>query len=330
MGPKFLAATLEGLPQSTNPNLLVGYNQADDAGVYRLDDRTALVQTVDFFPPIVDDPYAFGQIAAANALSDVFAMGGRPLTALNIVGFPVATMPASILADILRGGSDKITEAGAVVVGGHSIKDKELKYGVAVTGIVDPNHVVTNSGAQPGDKLFLTKPLGTGIITTGIKRGVVSPELTQLVIDQMATLNQRAAELMLEHDVHAATDITGFGMLGHALEMATASGVSLRLFADALSVLPEVLRLAAEGVNPGGASDNRSFVEGQVAFDSDIDESLQQLLFDPQTSGGLLIAIPAERAAEFASALESSQLPSKVVGEVLPSGEKPLSVGLSA
>jgi selenide,water dikinase len=325
-----LAAILKGLPPSADPDLLVGFNQADDAGVYRLDDHTALVQTVDFFPPIVDDPYAFGQIAAANALSDVFAMGGRPLTALNIVAFPAATMPASILADILRGGSDKIGEAGAVVVGGHSIKDQELKYGVAVTGLVDPNQVVTNSGARPGDKLFLTKSLGTGIITTGIKRKVVDSDLAQLVIDQMATLNKRAAELMLQHDVHAATDITGFGMLGHALEMATASGVSLRLFADALPVLPEALRLAGEGVNPGGAGDNRSFVEAKVVFETGIDPNLQQVLYDPQTSGGLFVAIPADRADEFSHALERNSLPSAVIGEVLASGEKPLSVSKSS
>jgi selenide,water dikinase len=294
--------------------------------VYRLDDHTALVLTVDFFPPIVDDPYAFGQIAAANALSDVFAMGGRPLTALNIVGFPVATMPGSILADILRGGGDKITEAGAVVVGGHSIKDKELKYGVAVTGIVDPNRVVTNSGAQVGDKLFLTKPLGTGIITTGIKRGVVDSDLAQLVIDQMAALNKVAAELMLEHDVHSATDITGFGLLGHALELAEASGVTLRLFADRLPLLPEVLRLAGDGVNPGGANDNRSFVENRVTFEQELDPSLKQVLFDPQTSGGLLVAIPTARAGEFRNALEANRLPGAIIGEVLPLGKTPLSV----
>jgi selenide,water dikinase len=325
-----LAATLKGLPQSTNPDLLVGFNQADDAGVYRLDDHTALVQTVDFFPPIVDEPYAFGQIAAANALSDVFAMGGRPLTALNIVGFPASTMPGSILADILRGGSDKIEEAGAVVVGGHSIKDNELKYGVAVTGLVDPAKVVTNSGARPGDKLFLTKPLGTGIITTGIKQKIIDPDLARLVVDQMAALNKRAAELMLLHDVHAATDITGFAMLGHALEIAEASAVSLRLFADALPVLPEALRLAGEGVNPGGAGDNRSYIEGKVAFEAGIDPNLQQVLYDPQTSGGLFVAIPADRADEFSRSLEENSLPSAVVGEVLTSGEMPLIVNFSA
>ena len=325
-----MAATLKGLPQSTNPDLLVGFNQADDAGVFRLDDHTALVQTVDFFPPIVDDPYAFGQIAAANALSDVFAMGGRPLTALNIIGFPSATMPSSILADILRGGNDKIEEAGAVVVGGHSIKDDELKYGVAVTGIVDPAKIVANSGARPGDKLFLTKSLGTGIITTGIKQKIVDTDLAQLVIDQMAALNNRATELMLQHDVHTATDITGFGLLGHALEIAEASGVSLRLFADAFPILPEALRLAGEGINPGGAGDNRSFVEDRVAFDAGIDPNLQQVLYDPQTSGGLFIAIPADQADEFSRALEQSNLTSAIVGEVLPSGKTPLNVKISA
>jgi selenide,water dikinase len=325
-----LADALKGLPQSVNPNLLVGFNKADDAGVYRLDDRTALVQTVDFFPPIVDDPYFFGQIAAANALSDVFAMGGRPLTALNIVGFPAATMPGNILADILRGGNDKIEEAGAVVVGGHSIKDKELKYGVSVTGVVDPSRIITNAGARAGDKLFLTKPLGTGIITTGIKRKVVPDDLAELVIKQMAALNQKAAELMLQHDVHAATDITGFGLLGHAFEVACASDVSLRFFADRLPILPEAERLAGEGVNPGGANDNKSYLECHVQFDESVPETVRQVLYDPQTSGGLLISVPSGQADLFSAALQSNGLPSSVIGEVIPKEPQTLIVQASA
>jgi selenide,water dikinase len=317
---------LKDLPQSTHPDLLVGFNKADDAGVFRLDERTALVQTVDFFPPIVDDPYNFGRIAAANALSDVYAMGGRPLTALNIVGFPIGVMPPEILSDILRGGNDKVQEAGAVVVGGHSIKDKELKYGLAITGIVDPNQIVTNAGAKPGDKLFLTKALGTGIITTGIKRNVVSSELAELVIRQMASLNRTAAELMLQHEVHAATDITGFGLLGHAMEMAEASGVSIRFYAGALPILPEAERLAAEGVNPGGANDNRSWLQDRVAVAPDVRKSLEQVLYDPQTSGGLLMAIPSHRAGAFAIALKKAELLSAVVGEVLPRGTDIVSV----
>ena len=317
---------LKDLPQSTHPDLLVGFNKADDAGVFRLDERTALVQTVDFFPPIVDDPYNFGRIAAANALSDVYAMGGRPLTALNIVGFPMGVMPPEILSEILRGGNEKVMEAGAVTVGGHSIKDKELKYGLAITGIVDPNHIVTNAGAKPGDKLFLTKALGTGIIATGIKRNVVSSELADLVIRQMATLNRIAAELMLQFDVHAATDVTGFGLLGHAMEMAEASGVSMHIYAGTLPILPEAERLAAEGVNPGGAGDNRSWLQSRVAVAPDVRKSLEQVLYDPQTSGGLLIAIPPHRAEAFAAALKKAELLSAIVGEVRPRGTNIISV----
>jgi selenide,water dikinase len=317
---------LKDLPQSTHPHLLIGFNKADDAGVYRLDGRTALVQTVDFFPPIVDDPYSFGQIAAANALSDVFAMGGRPLTALNIVGFPLGTMPPNVLTEMLRGGSEKVEEAGAVVVGGHSIKDKELKYGLAITGVVDPGRIVTNAGARPGDKLFLTKALGTGIITTAIKRNAVSTEVTQLLVAQMTALNRTAAELMLQHDVHAATDITGFGLLGHALEIAEASGVSLRLFANTLPILPEALRLAGEGFNPGGADDNRSYLQDKIRIDNAVEKNLQQVLFDPQTSGGLLIAIPAARAEEFSKALQAADLWEKIIGEVTARADRAIFV----
>jgi selenide,water dikinase len=312
-----LAEALAGLPQSTNPNLLVGFNKADDAGVYRLSDTQALVQTVDFFPPIVDDPYSFGQIAAANALSDVYAMGGTPLTALNIVGFPVGVMPTSILTDILRGGNAKVEEAGAVVIGGHSIKDKELKYGLAITGVVDPRKVITNSGARVGDLLFLTKPLGTGIIATGIKRDVVDSRLADRVIAQMATLNRVAAHLMVQFGAHAATDITGFGLLGHAYEMACGSEVSIRLIAGALPLIPEAVRLAGEGVNPGGASDNRSYLQEHVSIVSGIDKNLECLLYDPQTSGGLLIAIAADRAGDFQIALKEHGLPDTIVGQVL-------------
>jgi len=317
---------LKDLPQSTHPDLLIGFNKADDAGVYRLDERTALVQSVDFFPPIVDDPYFFGQIAAANALSDVFAMGGRPLTALNIVGFPLGTMSQNVLTEMLCGGSEKVEEAGAVVVGGHSIKDKELKYGLAITGVVDPGRIVTNAGARPGDQLFLTKALGTGIITTAIKGNAVSAELTQLVVAQMATLNRTAAELMLQHDVHAATDVTGFGLLGHALEMAEASGVSLRLSANIVPILPEALRLAGEGFNPGGADDNRSYLQDKIRIDNGVEKNLQQVLFDPQTSGGLLIAIPAARAEEFSKALQAAGLWEKIIGEVTARADRAILV----
>lgn len=284
------------------------------------------MQTVDFFPPIVDDPYSFGRIAAANALSDVYAMGGTPLTALNIVGFPVGRLPTEILTEILRGGNDKIVEAGAVVVGGHSIKDKELKYGVAVTGIIDTDKVITNAGARPGDILFLTKPLGTGIITTGIKRDKTSKDAAETAIRSMAALNRTAAELMVKFGAHAATDITGFGLLGHAYEMAAASGVTISITASSLPLLPQAVELAAAGMNPGGANDNRDFVKPYARIKSSVEKRLEPLLFDPQTSGGLLIAIPAENAGEFEKALKAAELTSRPVGAVTERAGTPLLV----
>jgi selenide,water dikinase len=321
-----LAEALKGLPQSAHADLLVGFNKADDAGVYRINDSLALVQTVDFFPPIVDDAFYFGQIAAANALSDVFAMGGRPLTALNIIGFPAGKLPDKIFTEILRGGSEKIEEAGAVVVGGHSIKDNEIKYGVAVTGVVAPDKIVTNAGARAGDVLFLTKSLGTGIITTGIKRGAVDATLTALVIEQMAALNQKASELMVRYDAHAATDVTGYGLLGHAFEMAEASRVGFELFADRLPVIPEAVTLAGHGMNPGGANDNRAYLEQHVEIDSSIDKNLVQVLYDPQTSGGLLIAVAVEKADEFSAALQRQGLHWKAIGRARPADRVALTV----
>jgi selenide,water dikinase len=300
---------------------LVGYNTADDAGVFRISDTQALVQTVDFFPPIVDDPYWFGQIAAANALSDIFAMGGRPLTALNIVGFPKGKLPADVLTDMLRGGMEKVEEAGAVVVGGHSIKDQELKYGIAVTGIIDPNKVIANSGAKPGDRLYLTKALGTGIISTGIKRNMVGPELTQTVTDLMAQLNRTASELMFKHAAHAATDITGFGLIGHAFEMAEGSRVTIRLHSDQLPLLPEALNLAGAGMIPGGANDNRDYFQRQVTIAKAVDKNLEHVAFDPQTSGGLLIAIPEENSGPFEEDLKAHNLPHQSVGIVEAAGD---------
>jgi selenide,water dikinase len=311
-----LAEALKTLPQSSHPDLLVGFNKADDAGIFRISEHQALVQTVDFFPPIVDDPYSFGQIAAANAVSDIFAMGGKPLTALNIVGFPMGSMPIAILTEILRGGAAKIEEAGAVVVGGHSIKDKELKYGVSVTGIIDPGKIVTNAGAKPGDWLFLTKPLGTGLITTGIKRNAVSDELVAIVIASMSALNRTAAELMVRYSAHAATDITGFGLLGHAYEMATASEVAIRIFSKSLPLLPQALEMAAKGMIPGGANDNRDYLTGHVRLAGSIDKNLEHVLFDPQTSGGLFIAIPPQYADEFQRELRRNDLPDQPVGQV--------------
>jgi len=304
---------------STHPDLLVGFNKADDAGVFRLSETVALVQTVDFFPPIVDDPFDFGRIAAANALSDIYAMGGRPLTALNIVGFPAAMDPW-ILGEILRGGAQKIEEAGAVIVGGHSVNDKEVKYGVAVTGLIDPRKVVTNAGARPGDRIYLTKPLGTGLITTGLKRGAVDPALVALVTAQMAELNREAAEAMVAVEARAATDITGFGLLGHAYEMAAASEVTIRLAADRLPLLPEAARLAGAGMIPGGAGANRAFLAGKVSVAPTVDKNLEHVMYDPQTSGGLFVAVPPDRALQFERELQKRSVPGRCIGEVEPRG----------
>jgi selenide,water dikinase len=318
-----LAEVIRDIPQSSHPNLLVGFNKADDAGVYRINDHQALVQTVDFFPPIVDDPYNFGRIAAANALSDIYAMGGTPVTALNIVGFPSGMAPA-ILTDILRGGSEKVEEAGAVVVGGHSIKDKELKYGLAITGLVNPNRIMTNATARPGDKIYLTKPLGTGLITTGIKQNRVSSQLTTIVTRQMAQLNRPAAELMVKVGASAATDITGYGLLGHAYEMATASGVSIRIYTELLPLLPEALQLAEAHMIPGGAVANREFLEGKYIAEKEIEPNLEHVLFDPQTSGGLFIAMPEEVCQQFEQGLEDASVFAQLVGRVEPAGQFPL------
>lgn len=314
------------LPLPSHPDLLVGYGQADDAGVYRINDETALIQTVDFFPPIVDDPFSFGQIAAANALSDVYAMGGRPLTALNIVGFPAGSMPPSILTEILRGGAERLTEAGAVVVGGHSVKDKELKYGMAITGVVHPDRVVTNAGARAGDILYLTKPLGTGLISTGIKRNAVAPEIEQIAVAQMTQLNRRAAELMVKHNAHAATDITGFGLLGHAYEMAAASGVALNIVAEQLPLMPQALELAAQGMVPGGAKANRELASDMTHMADSIDTNLEIVMYDPQTSGGLLIALPSSEQASFEQSAADARVAVWQIGSVAELEKYPLIV----
>ncbi len=313
-----MAHALERLPKRSHPDLLVGYNHADDAGIFRINEQQALVQTVDFFPPIVDDPYQFGQIAAANALSDVYAMGGRPLTGLNIVAFPMNSLPDEFFTEILRGGGDKVAEAGAVIVGGHSIKDKELKYGIAVTGVIDPQRIITNGGARPGDRLFLTKPLGTGLITTAIKRNAVPPALEKIVATQMAQLNKGPAEMMLKHNCHSATDITGYGLLGHTLEMAVASGVTIRIDSTFGPLMPRALEVAEGGMIPGGAGANREFVNEYVTIAGAVADNLTAVLYDPQTSGGLLIALSENDAAAFAEELERSNQFGCMIGVVEP------------
>lgn len=321
-----MAELLKKLPAETNPNLLVGFETSDDAGIYKINERQALVQTVDFFPPIVDDPYAFGQIAAANALSDIYAMGGKPLTALNIVGFPEATMPPDILIKILLGGAAKIREAGAVIVGGHSIKDKELKYGLAVTGIIDIDRIVKNAGAKIGDKLFLTKPLGTGIITTAIKRNMAAPEDIEAVTAMMTRLNNIASELMLQFCAHAATDITGYGLLGHAYEMAAASNIGIVFHYDTLPLLPNILKYAESGAIPGGSNANREYLVDKVTIPSRLSVPMTDILFDPQTSGGLLISLPKENAVGFVREAAQRQLPVYEIGEVTAKGAKAIAV----
>jgi selenide, water dikinase len=291
VSPAALAYVLRRIPAPTSPNLLVGTNTSDDAGVFRLSDDLALVQTVDFFAPVVDDPYWFGAIAAANALSDIYAMGGKPLTALNITAFPSATLSLDVLADILRGGADKMREAGVTLVGGHTLDDEEPKYGLAVTGLIHPDRIITNGGGRAGDKLVLTKPLGVGIATTAIKRGVASDGLREQVTAQMATLNGPASEAMLEVGAHAATDITGFGLLGHLGEMALASGLAATVHAHAVPFLPGIMELATAGVVPGGTLRNLEWLGDRVSMDRSLGEPLRLALGDAQTSGGLLIAV---------------------------------------
>jgi selenide,water dikinase len=301
-----------------NANLIVGIDTSDDAGVFKLTDDLALVQTVDYFTPVVDDPYMFGAIAAANALSDVYAMGGTPLTVLNIVGFPVSKLDKKILADILRGGADKVREAGAVIAGGHSIDDTDPKFGMAVTGTVHPQRVWTNAGAKPGDKLVLTKPIGVGIVTTAIKRGKASEEAIRRVTETMATLNKVAAETAHEFDVHGCTDITGFGLAGHALEMARGAGVGIVLYASQVPMLPETREYAEQKIYPGGTVRNMDWVKDDVQYGADVDDVSRIILCDAVTSGGLLLAVPAEQADALVAKLhERGVEAAAVVGEVV-------------
>jgi selenide,water dikinase len=305
--------------------VIVGHYGADDAAVVRLDDGKLLVQTVDFFTPIVDDPYQFGQIAAANSLSDIYAMGGRPLFALNIVAFPIKTLPRSLLSTILQGGADKAQEAGISIVGGHSIDDPEPKYGLVVTGEVDGASLVTNASAKPGDVLVLTKPLGTGILATAIKKGLAPEENVKTAVESMALLNKVAAEVMLDVGVHAATDVTGFGLLGHLLELCQASQVTARIDFSTLSFLPGVVALAEQGIIPGGTKRNLKHVDCVTSFDPKLGNVQRALAADPQTSGGLLLALPPEKAPVFLQKYNpQAPFPAVVIGEVVPRQEKQL------
>ena len=286
--------------------------------MYKLTDDLAIVQTLDFFTPIVDDPYSFGQVAAANALSDVYAMGGRPLTALNIVCFPIKTMDISVLQDILRGGMEKVHESGAIVVGGHTVEDAELKYGLSVSGVIHPAEVVLNSGSKVGDKLILTKPVGTGIISTAIKGGLANASAEAKIVRSMTTLNQKAAELMQAVGVHACTDITGFGLLGHASEMIDHSDVGMIIQASAVPFFAEARKFAELGMIPGGLHRNRDFRINMVTIEKAVPAYLADILFDPQTSGGLLIAVSAEKADGLLARMHQEGIPeAAVIGEVV-------------
>jgi selenide,water dikinase len=309
---------LRHLPIVTDQQVLVGTHTADDAAVFQLDAEQGIVATLDFFTPIVDDAFAFGEIAAANALSDVYAMGGQPLFALNVAGFPRDRLPLAVLGEILAGGAAKAQEAGIAVIGGHTIDDAEPKYGMVVIGQVAPGRIVRNVGARPGDRLFLTKPLGSGIITTAIKRGVASPELTARIIRVMATLNRSAAEAMRSVLPDAATDVTGFGLLGHLWEMTAGSGVGAEIVVDRVPVLPEVWELARTGVVPGGTERNLRDLADKVVWGPGVDQADRLVLADAQTSGGLLIAVPPARAAELHQLLvERSTLAAAEIGRIV-------------
>jgi selenide,water dikinase len=314
-----LDKALKPLPLERHPRLLVGTETADDAGVFKLSEEMALVQTVDFITPIVDDPFLFGQIAAANALSDVYAMGGKPLTAMNVVGFPRRSLDISILTEILRGGLEKIHEAGAVLMGGHTVEDAELKYGLAVTGTVHPRKILTNKAAQAGDVLVLTKPIGTGIISTASKGQMADPEYLRGAAESMTRLNDKAAEAMAQCRVHACTDITGFGLLGHVSEMARGSGLAFRLFYSRIPLLPGAKEYAGMGMVPGGGYCNQTYFGPEVSFSEKVPETERILLYDPQTSGGLLIALPRGEGENLLRICrEKGMGDASLIGEVVP------------
>jgi selenide,water dikinase len=312
LAPRDLAQVLGSLPaQPRNQNVLVGYDKADDAGVFRLGDDVALVQTVDFFTPVADDPEIYGRVAANNALNDIYAMGGKPITALSIVCYPQKE-DWDVLRQILRGGQMAMNEAGVVVLGGHSIDDAEIKFGYAVTGLINPERIVTNANAQPGDALILTKPIGTGAISTGIKRGIARPETIEAAMKVMTTSAASAAEVMQEVEVHACTDVTGFGLLGHAYEMAHASKVGLVIEAALVPLLPDVLELIAQGMLTRGDKNNREYVGDTIEITEYISRELQSALFDPQTAGGLLISVERAKAETLINKIDGAV----IVGEV--------------
>ena len=311
----------------SDENVIVGLERADDAGVYQISDDLALIQTVDFFTPIVDDPYWFGQIAVANALSDVYAMGGTPKTAMNLVAFPARQMDLTILRQIIQGGIDKLAEAEVVLIGGHSIEDREIKYGLSVTGFIHPARVLAKKNLRPGDRLVLTKPLGTGIVNTAIKAGMASAELADKATHLMAALNRDAANIMSSYDVSACTDVTGFGLLGHLAEMVCGSGTGVRIESGRVPVIAEALELASMGLIPAGAYKNKAFREQMVVFVETVPRVLQDLLFDPQTSGGLLISVSGGQADALVAALrEGGVADATPIGEIIHDPDEKIQV----
>ena len=320
VGAGVLSQLLEGIQVHHDPNLIVGFDKSDDASVYKVSDTLAIVQTVDFFPPIEDDPYLFGQIAATNALSDIYAMGAEPKLALNILCIP-EDMPKGAVHQLLRGGYDKAYEAGAIITGGHSILDEEPKYGLAVTGFIHPDKILTNSGAKPGDILLFTKPLGIGILTTAAKAELASEESKALARTLMTTLNKAARDAMVQYRVHACTDVTGFGMLGHLYEMAQGSDVSVELYTKEISIIPEALEFAKQGILPGGMYRNRAFAESAVEA-GDVPVAVQDVLYDPQTAGGLLMAVHPEDADALFEELKTAVPAAQRVGVVTAAREK--------
>lgn len=309
------------LPTFTDERLIVGFDTSDDALVYQVREDLAVVQTVDFFPPIVDDPYVYGQIAAANSLSDIYAMGGDPTIAMNLICFPTC-LPMEVMAKILQGGYSKVAEAGAIIAGGHTIEDPEPKYGLCVTGFIHPNQVMKNSDCREGDLLVLTKPLGVGVLTTALKAQLTDQEATQAVITNMATLNKYGKDVMMEVGANACTDVTGFGLIGHALEMANGSGLTIQLDSQAIPLLPSCVEFAKMGIIPSGAYSNLAFVRHEIEIDPSVPQHMVDLMADPQTSGGLLISLPAHRAQELVQKLEGVTLCNHIVGRVLPRQEK--------
>jgi selenide,water dikinase len=322
-----LEKALKPLPLERHPRLLVGTETADDAGVYQIAEDLALVQTIDFITPIVDDPFDFGRIAAANSLSDVYAMGGTPLTVLNLMGFPRKRLDLAVMTEILRGGLEKIHEAGAVLLGGHTVEDDELKYGLSVTGTVHPRKILTNKGARPGDVLILTKKIGTGLVATAAKAGMVDPDALKTAVESMARLNKEAARAMASFDVHGCTDITGFGLAGHAAEMAGAAVLSFRLYYSQIPFLPGTQEYALTGLVPAGAYCNRDHFGKTTSFSSRVPDAERILLFDPQTSGGLLIALPPREGEALLKALRGRGVTeAALIGAVAPKEEKTIIV----